>query len=799
MFKNYFKIAIRNLSRNKSYATINIIGLAVAIAACLLIFLLIQFETSFDNFHKNKDRIYRIVSVTKTPDGTNYSRGNAFPVAQGLRIDYPQLESVARIYFEHNKQITVIGDKSETVQKKFEEKRLFFAEPQFFEIFNFPFLAGNPKTALSEPNTALLTQQTAEKYFGDWHAAINKYIKYDNRKVCKVTGILKNMPSNTDFPLQVVLSFKTSENDTSSDWVSTRGNLNTFVVLPRNMSAQLFNNTLQTFAKQHKPNEYANQGYMLQPLTEIHYDSRFGTFNKSTFGKELITALSLIGMFLLVIACVNFINLATAQAVNRSKEVGVRKVIGSSKKQLVIQFLSESFLIVVVAVSIGVAIASVTLPLLNKFLETFIRMSFDVYRITFLIAVIIVVTILSGLYPAVVISKFNPITALKSKSTNRSAGSLSLRRVLVILQFTIAQTLIIGTLVIIHQMDFFRNASMGFDKDAIVTVPIPNDSISQSKISALKSQLLQKTGIKNVSFSTFSPADNIQWDSDFKFENNTKATDFNADLKWADADYFKTYNIKFIAGRPYEEADTVRELVVNETMLEKLGIRNPQDILDKKINLFDGKIVALVVGVIKDFHSTSLAKSIKPTILGSWKEAYKLINIKIQPQNAKQTLAGIEKLWSNTYPDYIYQYQFLDDKIASFYKQEDQLSQLYKIFAGIAIIISCLGLYGLISFMAVKRRKEVGVRKVLGATVSNIIYLFSKEFILLIAIAFLIATPIAYYFMHQWLQNFVYRINIEPGIFILTILISVFISALTVGYQAIKAAVANPVKSLRTE
>jgi len=799
MFKNYFKIAFRNLSRNKSYASINIIGLAVAIAACLLIFLLIQYETSFDNFHKNKDRIYRIVSVTKTPDGTNYSRGNAFPVAQGLRIDYPQLEGVARIYSKDDKQITVMNDKSDATQKKFKEKGLFFAEPQFFELFNFPFLAGNPKTALSEPNTALLTQQTAEKYFGDWHSAINKYIKYDNRKVCKVTGILKNIPSNTDFPLEVVLSFKTSENDTSSDWVSTDGDLNTFLVLPKNMSSQLFNNNLQTFVKKHKPSEYVSQGYALQPLNEMHYDSRFGTYNKSTFSKELITALSLIGLFLLVIACVNFVNLATAQAVNRSKEVGVRKVIGSSKKQLITQFLSESFLIVVVAVLIGVGIALVTLPLLNKFLQTSIEMSFDIYRIGFLLAVIIVVTFLSGLYPAVVISRFNPINALKSKFINQSTGSLSLRRILVVLQFTIAQALIIGTLIIIHQMNFFRSASMGFDRDAIITVPIPNDSVSQSKISALKNQLLQQSGIKNVSFSTFSPADHSHWGSDFKFDNNTKATDFNADLKWADVDYFRTYNIKFIAGRPYPQSDTVRELVVNEMLLKKLGISNPEDILGKKINFFDGKIIAPVVGVIKDFHGTSLAKSIKPTILGSWKEVYQLINIKIQSQNAKETLAGIEKLWNNTYPDYVYEYQFLDEKIASFYTQENQLSQLYKIFAGVAIFISCLGLYGLISFMAVQRRKEVGVRKVLGATVSNIVYLFSKEFTLLIAIAFLIAAPAAYYFMHQWLQSFAYRINIEPWIFLLTILISVFIAGLTVGYQAIKAAVANPVKSLRTE
>jgi putative ABC transport system permease protein len=795
MLKNYFKIAIRNLKRNKSYAVINITGLAVGIAACLLIFLLIQYQTSFDNFHKNKDRIYRVVAATKTPDGMNYSRHNAFPVAEGLRIDYPQLEHVARIYAEDDMQITVMNDNTNASQKQFKVTELFFADPEFFDIFNFPLIAGNPKTALSAPSTAILTQQTAENYFGDWHTAINRYIKYDNKKVCKVTGILKNIPTNTDYPLQVVLSFKTSPDDTSSDWVSQTGNLNTFVVLPENMSAQQFDNNLKTFVKKHTPTEYANQGYMLQPLSDIHYNSEFGTFSGNTFSQELITALSLIGLFLLIIACINFVNLATAQAVNRSKEIGIRKVLGSSKKQLIIQFLSETFLIVFTAVVIATGVAFITLPLLNNLLQANLKMHFDFSLIAFFLVVLIVVTFLSGFYPAIILSGFNPITALKSKFRGKAAGGFSMRRVLVVLQFTIAQALIIGTLIVVSQMNFFENAPMGFDRDAIVTVPIPN----KSKIDALKIQLLQQPGIKNVSVSAYSPTDDSHWGSDFRFDNAIKSTDFNADLKWADADYFKTYNIQLIAGRLYEQSDTVRGFVVNEMLVKKLGFRNPEDILGKRIDFWDGNIVAPVIGVIKDFNGSSLEKEIKPTVLGSLEGAYQLINIKIQPQNAKQTLASIEKLWHNTYPDFIYEYQFLDDKIASFYEQESQLSQLYKIFAGIAIFISCLGLYGFVSFMAVLRIKEVGVRKVLGASVMNIIYLFLKEFTLLIAIAFLIAAPLAYYFMHQWLQNFAYRININAGIFLLTILISVIIAWLTVGYQSIKAAIANPVESLRTE
>lgn len=799
MLKNYFKTAWQNLRSHKRYVAINTIGLAVGIAACLLIFLLIQYETSFDGFHKDKERIYRVVGATKTGDGMNYSSGSAFPVAEGLRIDYPQLEQVARIYARGENQITLLDDKANAAQKKF-KANIFYAEPDFFNIFNFPLLAGDSKTALSEKNTAVLTQETAEKYFGDWHAAIGKFIKYNNDYVYKVTGVLKNIPVNTDFPLQVVLSFKNSvQEEISMDWASQDGSLNTFVVLPENISAQQFDNDLKAFVKKHTPPEFANQGYILQPLGNMHYESEFGTYRGTTFSKELITALSLTGFFLLIIACINFINLATAQAVNRSKEVGIRKVLGSSKKQLIIQFLSETFLITLASVVISIVFAFIVLPLLNNLLQTSLAIQPGFPLIAFLFSIIIIVTFLSGFYPAIVLSGFNPIKVLKSKFTSNTAGGISMRRVLVVFQFTIAQALIIATLIVVSQMNFFQNASMGFDKDAIVMVPIPNDSARQTKMDALKIQLLQLSGIKNVSISAFSPMDKAGWSGDIKFDNAVKKSDFNPDLKWADADYFKTYNIQFIAGMPYSQADTVSGFVVNELMVKKLGFKNSEDILGKKIDFSDGTLVAPVVGVVKNFNGSSMEKEMEPTVLASWKMVSRLINIKLQPQHASQTLAAIEKLWNNTYPDFIYEYQFLDDKIASFYKQERQLSQLYQICAGIAIFISCLGLYGFVSFMAVRRTKEVGVRKVLGASVMNIIYLFTKEFTLLIVIAFSIAAPLAYYFMHEWLQKFAYRIDITAGIFLLTILASVVIAWLTVGYQAIKAAVTNPVKSLRAE
>ncbi|HTB25616.1 MAG TPA: ABC transporter permease [Puia sp.] len=799
MFRNYLKTAFRSLQRNKSYTFINVAGLAVGIAACLLIFQVIQYENSFDNFHPDKDRIFRVSVHFNTPDGISYARGICFAAGKQLPIDYPRLEQVASIFSAQGNQLTVLDETSHP-QNKYKENGLFYIEPQFFDIFHFPFIAGNPKTALSAPNSIVLSQEIAEKYFGDWRKAIGRMIKYQDGKICKVTGILKNPPVNTDFPLKVAMSFKSLENDTSHDWVSTFGDLNTYVKLPPGMSAEKFDASLENFGKKHIPPDYAKkQGFNLQPLSTIHFDKRFGNYNRATFSKELITALSLIGIFLVVIACINFVNLATAQAVDRAKEVGVRKVLGSRKRQLMIQFLSESLIVTVTAVTIAFGIACLILPLLNQLLETKITMHINITMLVFLMVVTILVTLLSGLYPAMVLSGFNPITALKSRFSNRGSGGISLRRGLVVVQFILAEALIICTLIVVSQMNYFKTAQMGFDKEAIVMIPIPSDSVSQTKMTALKTELLQMPDIKNVSFSTFSISDNSHWGSDFNFDNSPKISSFNADLKWADADVFKTFGLQMAAGRPYRPSDTIREFVVNETMVAKLGVHSPDQIIGKMLSFWDGQLKGEIIGVVKDFHSNSLAKPLTPVVMSTWKRAYELMAVKLSSRQAIHTLAGIEKLWNTTYPESVFEYQFLDEKIADFYKQGNQLSQLYKIFAGIAIFISCLGLYGLVSFMATQRTKEIGIRKILGASVGNIIYLFSREFTILVCISFLIAAPLAYYFMHGWLENFTFRISIGAGIFIITILASVSIAWITVGYRAFRAAMANPVTSLRSE
>jgi len=802
MFKNYLKTAFRNLKRNKSYAIINVLGLTVGIAASLLIFLVIQYETSFDNFHKKKDKIYRIATEFHTQDGIGYSDGVSFPVAAAMRIDFPQIKEVAAI-FRNGDQVTI--EQGDRQLKKLREDNFYYAEPEFFKMFDFEWLAGSPQNSLKDPHSAALTQATAEKFFGDWRSAIGKTFKYGNKTLYKVTGILKNIPSNTDFPLSVVVGYSALENtyikNNLNDWVSTFGGAYTFVVLPAALSPSHLDEQLKGFAKKHKPAEYAKDAFVTQPLSEIHFDDRFGNFRGHTFSHSLIKALAFIGLFLILIACVNFINLATAQAVNRSREVGVRKVLGSSRRQLAFQFLGETVFITITAVVLAVLVAEITLPLLNKLLETKMTMSliFNPWLVLFILILTISVTILSGLYPAIILSGFNPITALKSKITSKMVGGISMRRVLVVLQFAIAQILIIGMLIVVSQMNFFRNASLGFDKAAIINVPMPGDSLSKTKVDYMRNRLLANDNILNASFSFGSPSSDGNWNSDFKFDHATKSTNFSANLKWADTGYFKTYNLQFVAGRPYYASDTVREFVVNETLLRKLGINDPQAAIGKEINFWDGNKAARIVGVIRDFNSYSLREPMAPVVLSTWKDVYQTINIKIKPGTEKAVLPFIEKLWSENFPDYVYDYKFLDDTIASFYKQENQLSILYKIFAAIAIFISCLGLYGLVSFMAVQRTKEVGIRKVLGASARHIVYLMSKEFTLLIIIAFAISAPVAYYIMHKWLQNYTYRIPLSASIFLLAIVGSIIIAWITVGQRAIKSALANPVKSLRTE
>ena len=805
MINHYFKTAFRNLIRSKNYSIINISGLAAGIAVCVIIFIIIQFETSFDNFHSKKDRIYRVLTEYHHADAASifYGRGVPAPMPEALKTSFPQIEKVAAAFSEGNDQILVL-DANGHAEKKFkEEKGVMFTEPSFFDILSFKWLAGNPAT-LKGPNSAVLTRITADKYFGDWKTAMGKTIKWNNSEVLKVTGILADIPANSDFQVKVVIALGTGYTDyfaKSTNWDGTGTGFGCYVLLSPNATEASVNTQLRELAKKMKSAENKDS-HILQSISEVHFATDIGNYSGKTISLKLINVLWLIAGFILFIGCVNFVNLATAQAVNRSKEVGVRKVLGSNKWQLKMQFMTETFLIVITAVTLAIMVTLISLPFIGVMLD--LQLTLNIFYIPliyfFLFAITVVVTALAGFYPSLVISRFNPINALKNKLTVKSTRGISLRRGLVIFQFMIAQVLIIATLIIIKQMNFFTDQPLGFNKEAVLNVPFPSDSAGVSKLEYVKKELMAINGVEHVSFSSNTPVEdnNDNW-STFNFDHSAKETDFYAITKWSDHEYVPTYELPLVAGENLERSDTANGFLVNESLIKKLGINDPADALNKEISMWDGQLKANIVGLLKDFHDRSFRAPVAPLIVACFKNRYNQAGIKLTTKSASNALKVIETIWSRSFPDFVFEYKFLDEKVDSFYKDERRLSYLYKIFAIIALFLSCLGLYGLASFMAVQRIKEVGIRKVLGASAASVVYLFSKEFITLIAIAFIIASPIAWYFMNKWLEDYVYRIDISWWVFILGGLSAIMIALITVSFQAIKAAVANPMKSLRTE
>ena len=819
MIMNYFKTAFRSLIRNRTYTIINIAGLAVGVAVCMMIFIIIQYQTSFDDFHSKKDRVYRVLTQSYHAGAATvtYGKNVPFPMPAGLKTAFPQLEQVAPIYASHNDELQVVDGNGTPVKNFKEQSGVFYTSPSFFNMFNFPLLAGSYES-LKDPNNVLLTKEIAENYFGDWKTAIGKTIKIKGYYsmgaglfqfpaiALKVSGILATIPANTDFQLKLVIAWGT---DFTGDkefgfqqpgWNQSAPDFGCYLLLPPNVSVDNFNQQLSTYARKVQSADNKDS-YIIQSLSAVHHDAATGNYSNKTISHELINVLRLIAAFILLIACVNFINLSTAQAVNRAKEVGVRKVLGSNKFQLRIQFIVETFLIVTFAVILAAVITALALPYVNQLLE--LSLSFKIFNnpaiILFFLAVTIVVTALAGFYPSIVLSRFNPVNALKSKLTINTAKGISLRRGLVVFQFIIAQALIIGTLIIAQQMNHFMNQPLGFDKDAIVNIPFRADSTGGKLTDYLKQQLLSN-GVQAVSFSSNTPIedDNNMFTS-FKFDHAVKDADFLAITKFADDDYVPTYKLQLVAGRNLQPSGPTIEFLVNESFVKSLGLNRPEDILNKEISIMGGLIKCPVVGVLRDFNDRSLRQDLAPLLIATNATMYRQVSIKLSTTNIASSMQSIKKIWQQTFPDHVFEYRFLDDKIESFYKQESQLSNLYKIFAVIAIFLSCLGLYGLASFMAVQRIKEVGIRKVLGASVSSVVYLFSKEFIMLITIAFIIASPVAWYFMNKWLEDYVYRINISWWIFVVAGISAVIIALLTVSFQAVRAAMVNPVKSLKTE
>jgi predicted permease len=793
MLRNYFKIARRNVYRNKAYSLINVLGLALGIACAILIFSLVKYHLSFDTLHSKKDRIYRITTELHQ-EGISREANIPQPMGKAFRDDYTFAEKVAMVYSDY----WLVSIPSSKDNKKFEEN-IAFAEPEFFDILDFPLMQGDKNTILTEPNTAIITGRIADKFFGDQNP-INQIIRVENKWDFRITGILKDFPINTDRRDEIYLSYSNLKDYNSwlagDSWQGIAGGMHCFVLLKPDVLPSDVDKAFPELSKKYY-NERDEKIYQfkLQHISDMHFNPELGGY----LAKKNLWAFSLIGLFLIITACVNFINLATAQALGRSKEIGVRKVLGSQRGQLFWQFIAETTLITMLALVLAFALAQAALPYVNQLLDIQLRINIfhDVYLLTFLPILLLVVILLSGSYPGLILAGFQPVLALKGRLSQKHVGGFSLRRGLVVTQFAISQLLIIGTIVIANQMRYSSQADMGFRKDAIVMLPVPERE--KSTISSLNSEISRITGVEKVAFCSRAPA-SPDWASvTVRFDSRTENEDFDILVKAGNDQYVSTFDLQVIAGRNVHPSDTVREFLLNETAVKRFGVRSPEDVIGKGMQIGLNNSKGTIVGVVKDFHNKSFHETIDPLCITTSNDWYSNCAVKINPANLSATLGAIEATWKKTFPDHVFQYDFLDEQIARFYKLDNMILRLIQAFASIAIIIGCLGLYGLVSFMAAQKTKEVGVRKVLGASVQSILWLFGKEFTRLLIIAFVIAAPLAWWVMRNWLENFTYRIDIGVGVFILAIGVTFMVAIITVGYQALKGALANPVSSLRNE
>ncbi|MBC3786950.1 ABC transporter permease [Spirosoma utsteinense] len=816
MLKSYLTTALRALKRNWNYSTINVLGLTLGLACCLLLFVAVRYELSFDKHNANGDRIYRMLGANKTDPTDKPNTGITFPALAALRNDFPELKHQLTLVTRIKSAVVAVPGKAGTETKRFQETDgvIAFAEPEYFTLFDYTWEKGSPQTALTNPNTVVLSERIAHKYFGDVNP-MGKTIRIENKMDFVVTGVIQDPLPTSSMPFDVFLTHAsvlayglTSPPD---DWKSTYGGAQLYMMLPpasagsETPAARMERQLVGFVNKYHAPEDAKTLAYVLQPLTNIHFATKITNYAQRSISIEMIWAMVLIGLFILGTACINFINLATAQAIRRSREVGVRKVLGSTRGQLVRQFLGETSVLTGIAVVLALLVAQAALPYVGELLN--IKPGavtlFSPIVLGFLLALGILTTVLAGFYPALVLSGYQPILALKGKVQETGTGRyLTLRRGLIVGQFAISQLLIISTIIAYNQMSFFRSADLGYDKDAVLTIPLPDNDAG--KITNLRAKLTGLPGVQSISFGMTSPSSTTNWTTGFRFGNDDKDPGYGILMRPADTAYVRTYGLKLLAGRMYQPADSIRELVINETFMKRLGFQKPEQVLGKLMTIAGESVKKPIVGVVKDFNMFSLREQVEPSVLTTQLGNYRTIAIKLSTRQGgtegiSQLLKQVETAWTATFPEFVFSYEFLDETLANFYKSEEQMYALFRLLAGIALFIGCLGLYGVVAFMAETRTKEVGVRKVLGASTAHIFGLFSIDFIRLVLIALVISSPVAWYVMDKWLQKFVYKIDIEWWMFALAGLLAVGIALLTVSFQSVKAALMNPVKSLRSE
>jgi putative ABC transport system permease protein len=818
MLKNYFKIAFRNIARNKVFTMINALGLAIGISACLLIYIVTSFELSYDTFHPDRNRIYRIVTVIQNADSKNNPISTIpDPAAKIIRSSVSGLETVAMFHIYYPKVAIPDGEK---IVKRFfpaDERGIaspvILTEPQYFEIFKYDWLGGNPVTALSEPFRVVISEKEAMKYFGKipLDQIMGKTIIYDDSLRLTVTGIVKDWNKNTDFNFRDFISYSTIQNSflkNQGNWNSWGGWNNStqvYVKLNSQSNPGQINAQFTKIVKEHLhlgPDNTDKAKFLLQPLSDIHFNGDYQDNYTRKAHLPTLYGLMAIAAFILIIAAINFVNLATAQSIRRAKEIGIRKVMGSSRLNIILQFFCEIFLLTLFAVVLSLLFMKPVIYLFHDLLPPGITLSYyNPITILFLLLLTLVTSLLAGFYPAKVLSGYIPVISLKGEGSHQVNQGGYLRKALIVFQFTVSLVFIITTLIIGNQIRYMLNEDMGFMKDAIVNMDT-NGNYPMTRMKLLADRLKNLTEINMVSENDGPPADVNHNGTNIKYNK----VELNTAVIGTDENYIPLYQLKLVAGRNIFPSDTIRELMINVTCAKGLGFNKPEDAIGELVDFGFGNgfgnVKRPIVGVISDFHSQSLHDPIQPLTISTGPGrniSIRMNNQYTHPREFQSAMAQIEKTWKSVYPNDPFEFRILDDQIAKFYDSYQKTNQIMTTAMLIAIFISCMGLFGLAAFTAAQRRKEIGVRKVLGASVSGIVVLLSRDFLKLVLLSMVLASPVAWYFMRNWLNDFAYRINLSLWIFLLAGSMALFIAFITVSFQAIKAAVANPVESLRTE
>ena len=803
MLRNYLKVSLRNLWKRRTHSVINVLGLAIGIASAIIIFLIVRYETSFDQFHEKADRVYRVISYYETNEGKQYpNSGTPRPLPEAFRQDFAS-EVAAVVPMERYYGLQRVQRDTLSL---FMDETIMYTENGFFQLFDFPLREGDRQTALSQPNEVVITEQLSQQLFGRTSDVVEELIIVDGHTL-KVSGVLADYPDNTGFNFDILVSFASpfrhpEKEEDAEAWHNRESGFQTYVLLAPQVLASHVMSRLDEFLykydEESKPGDKGSSHLQLQPLTEIHYNEQLGDFPYRKISKEKLGGLIILAVLLVLLACINFINLATAMSTQRAKEVGVRKTIGSSRGQIIVYFLTEVLLVTLLALFLALGLTELGLIQLHRWYAYLgsVHLTMSGELLVFLVLLMIVITALSGFYPAFVLARFRPVQLFHRTAVTPRRGRATLRQALVVFQFFVTQVFILGIIIIGQQLRYVLEAPLGFNQEAILYVNFADED--PQKHTRLRSALQNYSGVQNASLSMYPAISQSTWAANFGYDgSDEKESKLGTALQFADANYFAAYQIPLIAGEVYAEADSGSGFVVNEAFLQEVGEEHPADVLGKYISVADLDLP--IVGVVEDYHTNSFGSKIRPLVITNYSPDYQYLNLKVTMSQTSQVIEKLGEVWEETYTGIPFEYRFLDDAIAHFYEDHQRLLSLIQLFSGIAIFIGCLGLYGLVVFMAEQRTKEIGIRKVLGASVRQLLSLFSGQFVKLVVIAFCLAAPLAYVLMTQWLQSFVYRIEMNALMFVGCLLVSLLLVLLTVGYQSVRAAMANPVDSLRNE